>query len=110
MNVAQHTAPASTSIRLPESVYAQRRRNVALGLVALVAVVWFAVSAPAPVETEVVTVTVAQGDTLWTLAEQFAPDNQDPRDWIYDVRTLNNLETSALFPGMQLNVVTPVND
>lgn len=106
MNVAQQTPQHST--RLPEAVYAERRRNVALGILAFIALLWVAIASPAPVETEIVTVTVHAGDSLWTLAEEYAPENQDPRDWIYDVRQMNNLKTADLWPGMQLTVATPV--
>lgn len=98
MNVAQPIT------RLPESVYAKRRAGVALALAGLAALIWVNVSTSSSAPTELVTVTVSNGESLWTLAEQFAPESQDPRDWIYTVRDINNLETSELYPGMQLTV------
>lgn len=46
-------------------------------------------------------VTVYSGDTLWSLAEEYAPD-RDPRDFIADLVALNNLEDSVISAGMQL--------
>jgi hypothetical protein len=44
--------------------------------------------------------TVAQGDTLWSLAGDHATG--DPRDWIAEVVLLNGLESSELTPGQQI--------
>ena len=45
-------------------------------------------------------VTVNQGDSLWSLADQYAEG--DPRDWIAEVVTLNALDSSTLIPGQQI--------
>lgn len=102
MNVEQQ-APTSTT-RLPEAVYAQRRMNVALGIIALITLLVVALSSTPKTPTELVTVTVTNGQTLWSLAEEFAPEDRDIREWIYEVQQLNDLKNSALFPGMQLTV------
>lgn len=110
MNVAQQTAP---NTRLPEAVYRQRRIGVALGLVAFVAAIFLAASMPPKAETTLATITVNNGQTLWGLAEEYAPQSQDLREWIYEVQQLNDLETATLFPGMQLTVpvdVTPQDE
>jgi hypothetical protein len=52
----------------------------------------------APVELQYLT--VAQGDTLWSLADDHATG--DPRDWIAEVVLLNGLSSSALTPGQQI--------
>lgn len=44
--------------------------------------------------------TVGQGDTLWSLAQEHA--SGDPRDWIAEVVLLNGLTTSELAPGQQI--------
>jgi LysM repeat protein len=44
--------------------------------------------------------TVAQGDTLWSLAQEHAEG--DPRDWIAQVVTINALASSELTPGQQI--------
>ena len=49
------------------------------------------------------TVTVAAGDTLWSLAESVDPD-ADPRDVIAAIMTLNDLDSSALQAGQVLRL------
>jgi len=48
-------------------------------------------------------VTVSAGDTLWSIAQEVAPD-QDPRDVVYELKTLNNLSGGLLTPGQQISV------
>lgn len=46
-------------------------------------------------------VTVQGGDSLWSLADVYAP-NSDPRDWIAEVVLLNGLTSVDLTPGQQI--------
>lgn len=46
-------------------------------------------------------VTVQSGDSLWSLADIYAP-NADPRDWIAEVVLLNALTSVDLTPGQQI--------
>lgn len=40
------------------------------------------------------TVIIKSGDTLWDIAEQYKPDNIDIREYIYDIKTLNNISST----------------
>ena len=53
-------------------------------------------AAPAP-EVHV----VGSGETIWGLAQRFAPD-QDARRFVYEVIELNDLRQPALLPGQRL--------
>ena len=44
---------------------------------------------------------VAPGETLWSLAERYA-GQQDPRNYIYDLEKLNNLGAKPIYPGERL--------
>jgi hypothetical protein len=46
-------------------------------------------------------ITIMSGDTLWGLAETYAPE-RDPRDFIADIVALNNLSDSVVDAGMTL--------
>ncbi|MBE3589415.1 MAG: LysM peptidoglycan-binding domain-containing protein [Firmicutes bacterium] len=46
---------------------------------------------------------VQSGDTLWSLAERLAPD-EDPRVWIAAVRRVNDLDSAVIRPGQRLRV------
>jgi len=70
-----------------------------LAAAVVIAVSLTAGSAPAAL----VDVTVAPGDTLWSIATQAAPA-RDPRDVIDEIRELNNLPGSVLPVGVVLRV------
>lgn len=48
-------------------------------------------------------VTVRAGESLWSLAEDIAPDS-DPRDVVSDLLSLNQLASAGLEPGQRLAV------
>jgi LysM repeat protein len=50
--------------------------------------------------------TVQSGDTLWSIAQRIAPDN-DPRDVIAQIRRINHLQSSSLRVGQQLLLPVP---
>lgn len=48
-------------------------------------------------------VSVHAGQTLWSLAVEYAP-NTDPRDWIDQVQTMNQLATPDVQPGQRIAI------
>lgn len=48
-------------------------------------------------------VTVMSGDSLWAIAERHA-SGRDPRDFIQDVVSLNNLSDTVVSAGMRLAI------
>lgn len=60
-------------------------------------------SSGAPDVTETLKVSVTPGDSLWGLAEEFAPD-RDPRDVVSDIMELNNLSDDRVAAGVQLYI------
>jgi LysM repeat protein len=47
---------------------------------------------------------VNSGDTLWSIAEQVAPEDTDVRAVVAEIRNLNDLESSLIYPGQSLLV------
>ena len=57
--------------------------------------------APASHSSQFTYVSVHAGDTLWSLADEYA-GNTDHRDWIANLVSLNNLASNNLQPGQRL--------
>lgn len=49
--------------------------------------------------------TVSIGETLWDIAEEYCPNDMDCREYIYEVKKLNNMETSELVAGQTITVL-----
>ena len=49
------------------------------------------------------TVTVSAGDSLWSIAQEIAPD-ADPRDVVAEISSLNGLTGSVVSAGQQLAI------
>jgi hypothetical protein len=60
-----------------------------------------AVTGPSPTET--ISISVGPGETLWGIAEEFAPD-RDPRDFVAELVELNGLGSSVVQAGQSLDV------
>lgn len=50
---------------------------------------------------------VQAGDTLWALSGEYCPDNVDRREWIEEIRALNNLHKGTIYAGQSIIVLTP---
>jgi nucleoid-associated protein YgaU len=51
--------------------------------------------------------TVTAGDTLWEISSRYCPETVDNREWIEEVKTLNGMTDSTIYPGQVLVVLTP---
>ena len=51
---------------------------------------------------EVHTIVISSGDDLWSIAEYYKPSWMDPREYIYEVKKLNNMSQSYIYAGEQL--------
>ena len=70
-------------------------------VVALVLLLASAVMAAGPAP-ETVDYRVRSGDSLWTIAEVVAPEGNDIRGVISEIRHLNDLDSSLITPGQTL--------
>jgi hypothetical protein len=101
----------STTAHRPASVRVTRRGRAAVVLL-LAAVLFAAFSlgrtasdaadvAGEPSAPRLEQATVQPGESLWSVAQRIAPEN-DPREVIQQIRRLNDLESSQLQVGQQL--------
>ena len=47
---------------------------------------------------------VRTGDTLWSIAEKYAPDDMDIREYIYFMEEDNSIENKSIYPEMELKI------
>lgn len=60
--------------------------------------------APVPkVELEGKTYTIMQGDTLWSIADEFCPNEMDLREYINKLESENGI-TADIYPGQIITV------
>ena len=72
-------------------------------LIALIITLFSNCLAGKKVETE--DLVVSTGDTLWSIACEYKKDGQDVREYIYELRKLNNLENCTIYPGQELKII-----
>ncbi len=49
-------------------------------------------------------VSIQYGDSLWSIAEEHTDDSSDIRDYIRDIKRINNLDSSFLIAGSSIYV------
>jgi len=60
--------------------------------------IYFGTLEPVP-ELEEFNYTIMRGDTLWKLADKYAPEGMSNNRYIYKIRELNDMEGVNLIPG-----------
>ena len=94
------------SIRVVKTAKMRARRWIAVLVVAVVALVVapraFAQDDSARSASD--TYVVAQGETLWSIAQAITPSSRDVRDTVETVKSMNLLASSSIKPGDQLLV------
>ena len=56
-------------------------------------------------EAETISYTVCKGDRLWTIAGENKADNKDIRQYIYELKQLNNMANSNIYEGQELTII-----
>ena len=55
-------------------------------------------------EAETIDYTIARGQTLWSIAREYTPNNKDIRDTIHEIRELNNLTDATIYEGQTIKI------
>lgn len=55
-------------------------------------------------EAELINYTISRGETLWSIAEENKAGNEDIRQYIYDIKKLNNMTDSTVYEGQQIQI------
>lgn len=49
--------------------------------------------------------TVSKGERLWDIAEQYKRPDQDIREYIYEIKKINNMENSTIYENQELTII-----
>ncbi len=60
-------------------------------------------------EAEMITYTVSNGETLWSIAKEYTPKNKDVRETIYEIKKINNITNSNLYQGQKIYIKKDFN-
>lgn len=55
-------------------------------------------------KTEITSYTVGKDETFWSIAEEYKAENEDSRQYIYNIKKLNNMNTSNIYEGQILKI------
>ncbi|MBK5252979.1 MAG: LysM peptidoglycan-binding domain-containing protein [Peptostreptococcaceae bacterium] len=53
---------------------------------------------------------VTYGDTLWDIADRTMPADMDPRQAVYEISNLNDIDDGQIYPGQILIVPTEIDE
>lgn len=48
---------------------------------------------------------VCDGDTLWSIATEYKQEKQDIREYVYQLRKLNNIDNCIIYPGQTIKII-----
>lgn len=57
------------------------------------------------ITTKEIQYTVSKGERLWDIAEQYKRLGQDIREYIYEIKKINNMENSTIYENQELTII-----
>lgn len=51
------------------------------------------------------TIYISEDETLWSIAEEYKKPNQDIREYIYEIKKLNNMESATIYESQELTII-----
>ena len=79
---------------------------VVLIILLVITSLWIKGKAMEPVST--INIEVSQGETLWSIAKEYLPENRDIRDFILEIKSINDLNDAGIQAGQYITI--PVYD
>ncbi len=55
-------------------------------------------------EQQFIQVQVESGDSLWTIADQYMPDDMDIREAVYMICDVNDIDADSLYAGQTIDI------
>lgn len=79
-------------------------RSMAIVIFLLVALFNISVAKSNTPEAEYIDYTITKGETLWSIAKEYTPDNKDIRQTIYEIKQINNMQTSNVYENQTIKI------
>lgn len=79
-------------------------RSMAIVIFLLLALFNISVAKSNKEEAEIIDYTISRGETLWSIAEENKAEKEDIRQYIYDIKKLNNMTDSAVYEGQIIQI------
>lgn len=57
-----------------------------------------------PKQYEIINYTITRGETLWSIAKKYTPNDKDVRQTIYEIQKENNLDTAFIYAGQEIQI------
>ncbi len=51
------------------------------------------------------TIYISEDETLWSIAEEYKKPTQDIREYIYEIKKINNMESATIYEGQELTII-----
>ena len=78
-------------------------RSMAIAIFLLVALFNISI-AKSNSEAEYIDYTVTKGETLWSIAKEYTPNDKDIRQTIYEIKQINNMQTSNVYENQTIKI------
>lgn len=79
-------------------------RSIAILIFLLVGLFNFSIAKSNTTEAEIINYTIDPGETLWSIAKKYTPNNKDIRQTIYEIEELNNLDNATIYAGQTIQI------
>ena len=79
-------------------------RSTAILIFLLIALFNVSIAKSNKEEAEIVEYTISRGETLWSIAEENKAEREDIRQYIYDIKKLNNMTDSTVYEGQTIQI------
>lgn len=79
-------------------------RNI-LVIIALIFLLSRSSTTKANKETEIIYYNVSSGQTLWSISKEYCSNSKDIRNYIQDIKELNNMSDSQIYAGQTIKLI-----
>lgn len=83
----------------------KKRFILAVTILMVLIITLFSHCSAMPKNNEIESITISTGDTLWSIASEYKKPGQDVREYIYELRKLNNLTDCTIYPGQEIQII-----